>query len=77
LTNSLSADSLEKKKKKKTAATCMEIKDSRECVKRGADEGECAWCAGKFLPDGCIGVDKAKFIPEQVGPGAVVVVLLL
>jgi uncharacterized membrane protein YgcG len=65
--NSVSADNgSSNKKKKKTAATCMEIKDSRECVKKGADEGECAWCAGKFLPDGCIGVDKAKFIPEQV-----------
>jgi uncharacterized membrane protein YgcG len=50
----------------KLAATCMDIKDGRECVKRGAKEGECAWCSGKFMPESCMGVDKAKFIPEQV-----------
>jgi hypothetical protein len=51
----------------KLAATCMDIKDDKECVKRGSKEGECAWCSGKFLPSGCLGVDKAKYIPEQVG----------
>ena len=51
----------------KMAATCMDIKDDRECVKKGSKEGECAWCSGKFLPSACLGVDKAKYIPEQVG----------
>jgi hypothetical protein len=50
----------------KLAATCDEIKDDRECVKKGSKEGECAWCSGKFMPEGCMGADKAKFIPEQV-----------
>jgi len=50
----------------KMAATCMDIKDDRECVKKGSKEGECAWCSGKFLPSACLGVDKAKYIPEQV-----------
>jgi hypothetical protein len=59
-------DTLEGGGANKMAATCDEIKDGRECVKKGAKEGECAWCSGKFMPEMCMGVDKAKFIPEQV-----------
>jgi hypothetical protein len=36
-------------------------------VKKGQKGGECAWCSGKFLPSTCLGVNKAKYIPEQVG----------
>jgi hypothetical protein len=32
----------------------------------GAEEGDCAWCEGDFMPASCVGVKAAEWIPEQV-----------
>jgi hypothetical protein len=54
------------KKKKKVAATCMDNDNKKGCM-RGSEEGDCAWCAGGFMPQGnCMPVMAAKFLPEMV-----------
>eukprot|EP00882_Tetradesmus_deserticola_P000435 GHRQ01000479.1.p1 GENE.GHRQ01000479.1~~GHRQ01000479.1.p1 ORF type:complete len:214 (+),score=88.72 GHRQ01000479.1:70-642(+) len=60
-------DTLTKKKKPaKAPATCGDNKKKHDCLKLGSQEGDCAWCAGGFMPDSCLSATAAKYLPEMV-----------
>lgn len=52
--------------KPKPPTSCGDNKEKRDCLRLGAEEGDCAWCAGDFMPASCVGVKAAEWIPEQV-----------
>jgi hypothetical protein len=54
------------KPKPKPPTSCGDNKERRDCLKMGAEEGDCAWCEGDFMPASCVGVKAAEWIPEQV-----------
>jgi hypothetical protein len=58
------------KPKPKAPPSCGDNKERRDCLKVGAEEGDCAWCEGDFMPASCVGVKAAEWIPEQVGAAA-------
>ena len=59
-------------KPKPKATSCGDNKEKRDCLDLGAEEGDCAWCKGDFMPASCVGVKAAEWIPEQVGQGLLV-----
>jgi hypothetical protein len=52
--------------KPKAPVSCGDNKEKHDCLD-GAEEGDCAWCEGDFMPASCVGVKAAEWIPEQVG----------
>lgn len=52
--------------KQKPPATCADNKEKHACLHLGADEGECHWCSGGFMPDGCMAAAAAKYLPPMV-----------
>lgn len=56
-----------KPKPKKAPASCGDNKEKHDCLHLGAEEGECAWCEGGFMPPSCLATMAAKWLPEQVG----------
>ncbi|WIA16331.1 hypothetical protein OEZ85_013030 [Tetradesmus obliquus] len=54
------------KPKAKAPTSCGDNKEKEDCLDLGAQEGDCAWCKGDFMPPSCVGVDAAKWIPETV-----------
>lgn len=55
-----------KQKKPKTPTSCGDNKEKHDCIHLGAKEGECAWCAGQYMPGSCLSSFAAKFIPDMV-----------
>ena len=53
------------KPKPKAPVSCGDNKEKHDCLD-GAEEGDCAWCEGDFMPASCVGVKAAEWIPEQV-----------
>jgi hypothetical protein len=51
---------------KPEAISCGDNKEKADCLDLGAQEGDCAWCKGDFMPPSCVGIDAAKWIPETV-----------
>jgi hypothetical protein len=58
------------KPKPRPAVSCGDNKEKHDCLD-GAEEGDCAWCEGDFMPASCVGVKAAEWIPEQVGPSTI------
>jgi len=54
------------KPKPKAPTSCGDNKEKHDCLDLGAEEGDCAWCKGDFMPASCVGVKAAEWIPEQV-----------
>jgi hypothetical protein len=54
------------KPKPKAPVSCGDNKARRDCLELGAEEGECAWCEGDYMPASCVGIKAAQYIPEQV-----------
>jgi hypothetical protein len=54
------------KKKDKTPSKCMDNKEKHDCTHLGAEEGDCAWCAGSYMPGQCLPTMVAQWIPEIV-----------
>lgn len=54
------------KPKPKPPTSCGDNKERHDCLHLGAEEGDCAWCEGGFMPASCLAVQAAKFLPEQV-----------
>jgi hypothetical protein len=52
--------------KPKAPTSCGDNKEKDDCLDLGAQEGDCAWCKGDYMPPSCVGVDAAKWIPETV-----------
>jgi hypothetical protein len=52
--------------KPKPPTSCGDNKEKDDCLELGAQEGDCAWCKGDYMPPSCVGVDAAKWIPETV-----------
>src|SRR5512135_1054455 len=65
------------KPKPKAPTSCGDNKEKRDCLDLGAEEGDCAWCEGDFMPASCVSTMAAKWIPEQVGAPAQAVCWLL
>jgi hypothetical protein len=57
------------KPKPKAPTSCGDNKEKHDCLHLGAEEGDCAWCEGDFMPASCVATMAAKWIPEQVGAG--------
>ena len=54
------------KPKPKAPTSCGDNKEKHDCLHLGAEEGDCAWCEGDFMPASCVATMAAKWIPEQV-----------
>jgi hypothetical protein len=52
--------------KPKPPTSCGDNKDKHDCLHLGAQEGDCAWCAGDYMPASCMSAAAAKYIQEQV-----------
>jgi hypothetical protein len=52
--------------KPKAPTSCSDNKNKHDCLHLGAQEGDCAWCAGDYMPASCLSAAAAKYIPEQV-----------
>lgn len=54
------------KPKPKPPTSCGDNKDKHDCLHLAAQEGDCAWCEGDYMPASCVGVKAAQYIPETV-----------
>jgi hypothetical protein len=50
----------------KKPTSCGDNDNKGDCLDLGADEGDCAWCQGGFMPPSCVDTGAAKWIPEFV-----------
>jgi len=64
--DAVKADADVDKKKKKAAVSCGDNKEKDDCLDVGAEEGDCAWCKGDFMPPSCVSVKAAEWIPGTV-----------
>jgi hypothetical protein len=53
-------------KPKPQAVSCGDNDNKEDCLELGAQEGQCAWCKGDFMPASCVGLKAAEWIPETV-----------
>lgn len=52
--------------KPKPPVSCGDNKAKHDCLELGAQEGQCAWCKGDFMPPSCVGLKAAAWIPSTV-----------